>query len=97
MKPVSERLLRAGNSEERSPCAIEHQHAVAQPVDDWIPVECHKSASGERATYRRSPTAAGGTAPIRTSRVMPPALPAAEDGTGTPNGSRRSLTRLARR
>src|SRR6516162_6456935 len=36
--------------------------------------------------------APGGTAPIKRSRVMPPALPAANDKTKTPNRSSRFLT-----
>jgi hypothetical protein len=36
--------LRPGNSEERQPRAIEHQHVVAQPEDDWIPVEGHQTS-----------------------------------------------------
>src|SRR6516165_11791767 len=36
--------------------------------------------------------AAGGTAPISTSRAMPPALPAVHDKTRTPNRSSRLLT-----
>src|SRR3974377_1727587 len=39
--------------------------------------------------------AAGGTAPINRSRVMPPALPAANDKTKTPNRSSRRLTPAA--
>src|ERR1700757_3999109 len=39
--------------------------------------------------------AAGGTAPINTSRVMPPALPAAKDNTIPPKISNRCLTAAA--
>ena len=38
----------------------------------------------ETATYRQSLIAAGGTAPIITSRAIPPELPAAKDKTRTP-------------
>jgi len=39
--------------------------------------------------YRQSPMAAGGRAPIITSRAMPPESPAAKDKTTTPNRSSR--------
>ena len=41
----------------------------------------------ETATYRQSLIAAGGTAPIITSRAIPPELPAAKDKTRTPKRS----------
>ena len=44
-------------------------------------------AASETATYRQSLIAAGGTAPISRSRVTPPALPATNASTPTPNGS----------
>ena len=52
-------------------------------------------ASSETARYRQSLIAAGGTAPIRRSRVMPPTLPAANDNTSTPKRSSRCLTPAA--
>src|SRR5512146_2655604 len=42
--------------------------------------------------YRQSLRAAGGTAPIITSRAIPPELPAANDKTKTPNKSSLCLT-----
>ena len=42
--------------------------------------------------YRQSLIAAGGTAPIITSRAIPPELPAAKDNTRTPKISSRCLT-----
>src|SRR6476620_10722794 len=42
--------------------------------------------------YRQSLMAAGGTAPIITSRAIPPELPAAKDKTKTPNKSSLCLT-----
>src|SRR5215471_4615652 len=44
-------------------------------------------AKSDTPRYRQSPTAPGGTAPIRRSRVMPPEFPAAKDKTMTPNKS----------
>ena len=48
-------------------------------------------ARSETARYRQSLIAAGGIAPIRRSRVMPPTLPAANDKTRTPKRSSRRL------
>src|SRR5438093_1491868 len=42
--------------------------------------------------YRQSPIAAGGAAPIITSRAIPPELPAAKDNTRTPKRSSLCLT-----
>src|SRR5678815_6178156 len=67
---------------------------------------CRRSARGEEKNttkparteiprYRQSLSAAGGIAPIRTSRVMPPAVAVAHDTTSTPNRSSRCLTPAA--
>ena len=52
-------------------------------------------ASNAVTRYRQSLSAAGGTAPISTSRVMPPAFAAANDSTSTPKMSSRRLTPAA--
>src|SRR5439155_17294114 len=49
-------------------------------------------ASIEIPRYRHSLSAAGGIAPIRTSRVMPPAVAVANERTSTPKRSSRCLT-----
>jgi hypothetical protein len=49
-------------------------------------------AKTETARYRQSLIAAGGTAPISRSRVIPPKLPTTNDNTSTPKMSSRRLT-----
>ena len=49
-------------------------------------------ARTETRRYRSSDRAAGGTAPISTSRVIPPKFPATKDRTRMPKMSRRRLT-----
>ena len=82
-----QRLLRAGNREQAKSSGIEQQH-------DWMKslmFQYHRKvtppAASETATYRQSLIAAGGTAPIRESLVTPPALPATNASTPTPNRS----------
>jgi hypothetical protein len=53
-------------------------------------------AASETPMYRQSLIPGGGVAPRRTSRVRPPALPAAKDSTVTPKRSSRYLTPLPR-
>ena len=52
----------------------------------------HQPASIDTAMYRQSLIAAGGCAPIITSRAIPPELPAAKAKTKTPNKSSLCLT-----
>src|SRR5438105_2565993 len=52
-------------------------------------------ARTDTARYRQSPMAAGGIAPITTSRAMLPALAAAKDSTRMPNRSSRLVTPFA--
>ena len=51
-----------------------------------------QQAEQDMTKYRQSLIAAGGCAPIITSRAIPPELPAAKDRTRTPNKSSLCLT-----
>ena len=91
IEPESERLLRAGYSEKCEPRTVEHEHWRSRSI-----AVGHQKvimpAKTETARYRQSLIAAGGTAPISRSRVIPPKLPTTNDNTSTPKMSSRRPT-----
>jgi hypothetical protein len=55
LEPVGERLLRAGDGEERQTRAVEHQHEAAQAIEHGIPEEGHQA--GEEGDSQIAPVA----------------------------------------
>jgi hypothetical protein len=75
-----------------SPAASNSRTMCCSPVTAGYQRNIVTPAMSDTTTYRQSSMAGGGTAPMSTSRIIPPALPATNARTLTPNTSSRLFT-----